>query len=166
MSAALFLPVMVLATMLAGIVAALAARAHPRTRAAATVVAGSAVAIPAFLILHEVLSGVIGDHEPMSFIVAVVVAPAAFAIGSSFEARDLSDGRRDRLLATGFLLTGAGVAAMVVDLTVAFAVGAMGQGAPQFADIEAVIGPVIGLATAAGSAMAAFALARENSLFA
>lgn len=166
MSSWLFLPVMVLATMLAGIVAALAARAHPRTRVTAAVVACSSFAIPVFLLLHEVLSGVKGDEEPVTFVIALLVAPAAFAVAASFEARDLSDEHRDRLLAGGFLLSGAGVATMVLELTVTFTVGAMGQGLPTLADVEAVVGPLIGLATAAGAAMAAFALARENSLVA
>lgn len=166
MSSALFLPVMVLATMLAGIVAALAARAHPRTRPAALLVAASSFAIPVFLVLHEALSGWVGDHEPVSFIIALLVAPAAFALGSSIEARDLSDEHRDRLLAAGFLLAGAGAAAMVLDLAVAVTIGAMGSGLPLLADFEALIGPPIALATSAGAAIAAFAVARENSLVA
>ncbi len=89
-----------------------------------------------------------------------------FALGSSIEARDLSDGHRDRLLAAGFLLTGAGAAAMVLDLTVALTIGAMGSSLPLLADVEALIGPPIALATSVGAAMGAFAVARENSLVA
>lgn len=161
----LFVPVIVLATMLVGIVATLAARVHPVIRFAATVSALSAVAMPIAIVLHNVTSAWIGEDDAVTFIIALLVAPAAFALGTFVLARELEAEQRRSAMARGFTIAASGVSLMVAyvifDLVVAMFVDA-----PDYlAAAEGVVLPLAALVTAVGATMSAIGLARENTLF-
>ncbi|HEY6957536.1 MAG TPA: hypothetical protein VI814_01795 [Candidatus Limnocylindria bacterium] len=161
----LFVPVMVLATMLVGIVATLAARVHPIIRFAATVSALSAVAMPVAIVLHNITSAWIGADDAVTFIVALLVAPAAFALGTFVLARDLEKDERRSAMARGFTIAASGVSLMVAYVVFDLVIAMFGDVPEYVAVVEAIVLPVAALVTAVGAAMSAIALARENTLF-
>ena len=161
----LFVPVMVLATMLVGIVAALTAQAHPAVRFAATVSALSAVAMPVAIVLHDVASAWLGTDDAVTFIVALLVAPAAFALGTFVLARDLDAEQRHSAIARAFTIAASGVSLMVANVVFDLVAGMFGELPEYAAAVEDVVLPVAALVTAIGATMSAIAVARENTLF-
>lgn len=161
-----FIPVMVLATVLVGIVATLAARAHPTVRLAATVTALSAVGMPVAFVLHNMVSAWIGTDDPLTFIVALLVAPMGFALGAFLLARDLEREQPRSLMARGFTIAASGVSLMVAYVMFGFVVALFELRPDQQDAVERVILPFAALVTSVGGVMSAIALARENTLFA
>lgn len=161
----LFIPVMVLATMLVGIVATLAARVHPAIRFAATVCALSAVAMPVAIVLHNATSAWIGADDAVTFIAALLVAPAAFALGTYVLARDLEAEQRRSAMARGFTIAASGVSLMVAYVVFDLVIATFGDPPDYQPMVESVVLPFAALVTAVGAAMSAIALARENTLF-
>jgi hypothetical protein len=54
----------------------------PWTRRFLWLMAGAAITFPVAVVLHNVVSGLLGIEEPVFFVLAVVVAPLAFFIGA------------------------------------------------------------------------------------
>jgi hypothetical protein len=161
-----FIPVMVLATVLVGIVATLVARAHPTVRLAATVTALSAVGMPVAIVLHNVASAWIGTDDPVTFILALLVAPMGFALGAFVLAGGVEREQPRSLMARGFTIAGSGVSLMVAYTVFTFVV-ALVDLRPDYQDaIERLVLPFAALVTSVGAVMSAIALARENTLFA
>lgn len=162
-----FVPVMVLAMMLLGIVATLAARTHRDVRAAASICALSVVVIPVALVLHNLLGAVVGDDEPVTFALALLAAPASFAVGATLVARQLRHESADTSLSRSFTIASTGVVLMVLYIAFALVVDQLALADVALrARIESIVLPLAALVTAFGAAMGAIAIARENAIFA
>jgi len=157
--------VYIVAVMLASLVVAVEAvyamADHRRTRMFGLVTVFGIVAFPMAVVVHNVVSAVLGTDEAVSFIIGVVIAPAAITIGALGVAFTL---RSENTLASfGFAMFGAGLALFPLYLISALAATALAGQAPAqeefqttmlFASLVAItaglIASAFGLADAAG----------------
>ena len=147
MSWQLFIPIVLFAIVVVGIVTLTAVREVPATRPWATVAVLAIAAFPLAIVLHNVLSAFIGGEEAVSFVIALLVAPGFIAAGTLGVALTLSRDARFALVGRSMLLAGAGFAGFAFYAVFALVVTAIAGGNPPF---QSVIEPVaLGLSAAA-----------------
>lgn len=152
MSWSLFIPGALISMLAGGAVVALAARQHPSLRPWAIVVGASAAAMPLAIVLHNLVSVLIGGEEAVFFVVALVVAPIAFAVGILGAGLELA--RIAGRFGTGMslLVAAAGMALFGLYVTGALVVTTVLDGNPPWqGPIEAVVLSVSLLALVGGS---------------
>jgi hypothetical protein len=133
------------------------ARRDRAARPWAILAAASALAVPAAIVVHNVASALIGGEEAVSFILALLVAPAGFAIGTL--GAGVVSLRSDRTLGGRILLAGLGLAIFAGYMLFALVVTTIEGGNPPY---QAVLEPFALLAAAL--AMAAGAIGTAWSL--
>jgi hypothetical protein len=147
MSWQLFIPIVLFAIVVVGIVIATAAREVPAIRPWATVAVLATAAFPLAIVLHNVLSAFIGGEEAVSFVIALLVAPGFIAAGTLGVALTLSRDARFALVGRSMLLAGAGFALFALYAVFALVVTTLAGGNPP---IQSVIEQVaLGLSAAA-----------------
>lgn len=116
-----------------------------------SIVAGvAAVALPVSIVAHNVISGLTGRDEVLSFLLAVLVVPAGFAIGA-FGA-GIVTWRRDRTLGGAMALSGAGMGVFLAYMMVALAVTTIGGGSLDYeGPIESVVVSAAAIALITGA---------------
>lgn len=141
----------------------LIAKREPSVRPWVTAAAISACALPVVIVVHNVASALIGGEEAVTFIVALLVAPALFVvavIGAGLTLRG-----RDSRLAGWVLLAGAGMGLFAGYALFALFVTSIIQGEPSYqSTIEIIVLPTAALAMAAGAIGAAGVLLARRSL--
>jgi hypothetical protein len=133
------------------------ARRDRAARPWAILAAASAVAVPVSIVVHNVASAVIGGQEAVSFILALLVAPAGFAVGTL--AAGIVTLRSDKTLGARIMLAGLGLAIFAGYMLFALVVTAIEGSNPPY---QAVVEPFALLAAAL--AMAAGAIGTALSL--
>lgn len=152
---------LMLASLVIGAEAAYATREGTRGRRSALVTMFGIAALPVAIVLHNLTSAVIDGEETVSFIVGVVVAPAAITLGTSGLALAL---RRDRLvLAAGFAIFATGLAVFPLFFIALLVSAAAGSPIETTGAVEALLLPVSLIAVTAGLIVAAFALASDDA---
>ncbi len=146
-----------LAPVLLGIVLIVIARRYPETRRWALITGVSVAAIPVAIVLHNVLSAIVGGEEGVSFVVALVVAPAGFAVGALGVGLRLARSGRAWEVGVSIAIAGAGMALFVAYMVFAFVVTTIERGNPPYqASIESIVLPVVLIAVVGGSLSALF----------
>jgi hypothetical protein len=130
---------------------------HPRARRAGLVSVFGIVLFPVAIVLHNVLSALMRGEEAVSFILGVLVAPAAITFGTLGVAYLIAD--RMPLVAVGFTLAGVGLLALPAYVLSAVVVSAMGAEMARDGLFEAIALPASLVALAGGVIVVAFALA-------
>ena len=142
-----FIPLVLLAIVVLGIVIASAVNQVPATRPWATTAALAIAAFPVSIVLHNVLSAVFGGEEEVTFIFALLVAPGLIAAGTLGAAITLGRDARFARVGKSLLVVGAGLVLFAVYALFALAVTAITGGNPPYqALMEA-----IALAVSAGT---------------
>lgn len=168
MSWQLFIPIVLFAIVVVGIVAVTAVREVPATRPWATVAVLAIASFPLAIVLHNVLSAFIGGEEAVSFVIALLVAPGFIAAGTLGVALTLSRDARFALVGRSMLLAGAGFAVFALYAVFALVVTAIAGGNPPFQSV--IEQAVLGLSAAAmtvGATLAAVTrlqLPRANTI--
>lgn len=139
----------------------LLARSERGVRRWAIVVTASAVAIPAAIVLHNVLSAFIGGDEAISFVLALLVAPALLMVGAVGGGLAMM---RQPALGAPILLYAAGMALFALYSLFALIITTVTGGNPAYQGaVEAVVVPVAALAMLAGVFMTGRALRASRS---
>ena len=126
------------------------ARRDRAARPWAILAAASAVAVPTAILLHNVASALIGGEEAVSFILALLVAPAGFATGTL--GAGVATLRSDRTLGLRILLAGAGLAIFAGYMLFALVVTTIeGRNPPYQAIVEPLALVTAALAMGAGA---------------
>lgn len=155
----LIIPAVALSMLVVAAVVAIAARTTPHLRPWTIVAVLGVVAMPAAIVLHNILSAFINGEEAVSFIVALTVAPLCIAVGIIGSARVLLRERHDLGIAVSVAAAGIGVFAAY--MLFALVVTTIEGGNPAYqGPIELVALPIGTLASVLGAAMSVFALAR------
>lgn len=145
----------IVAAVIVGLVLALASRRYPDARPWARLAAISIAALPVGVLVHNVVGALTGGEEATSFVVALVIAPAGFAIGTV--GAGLAVARRRSEVGASLLVAGAGMALLGLYAVFALVVTAIERGNPPYqASIEAVVLPVSLLALTGGALSAMF----------
>jgi predicted permease len=157
----LFIPIVLLAALAIGVEIAFAMRDHPTIRSVGPIAIFGVVVFPVAIVVHNALSAFTGGEEGVSFILALVVAPAAITLGTIGVAVRLRDAHATPLF-IGFAAAGAGMGLFAAYLV--FALGAsvvtgMPAGEPG---AEVALLAAAGLTIVCGAAYAAFVLVREG----
>ena len=147
MSWQVFIPIVLFAIVVVGIVAVTAVREVPATRRWATVAVLAIASFPLAIVLHNVLSAFIGGEEAVSFVIALLVAPGFIAAGTLGVALTLSRDARFALVGRSMLLAGAGFAVFALYAVFALVVTAIAGGNPPFQSVIEQV--VLGLSAAA-----------------
>lgn len=142
-----FIPVVLLAIVVVGIVIATAVNRVPASRPWAAVAALAIAAFPVSIALHNVLSALFGGEEEVSFIVALLIAPGLIAAGTLGVAVTLRRDARFARVGMSLLVAGAGFVLFAVYAFFALAVTAIAGGNPPYQAF------VEGFALAASAAM-------------
>lgn len=149
----LFIPVLAISLLLLAAILGVKARSIAAVRPWMVVTVLAALAFPLSIVLHNVLSGVTGGEEGISFVVALLVAPLGFTIGLLGGA--LAVRARERELGSWLLLAGGGVALFALYMLFALVVTTIEGGNPPYqAPIESVVMPVSALAVTTGTVAA------------
>jgi hypothetical protein len=152
----LFIPIVLFAIVVVGIVALTAVREVPATRPWATVAVLAIASFPLAIVLHNVLSAFIDGEEAVSFVIALLVAPGFIAAGTLGVALTLSRDARFALVGRSMLLAGAGFAVFALYAVFALVVTAIAGGNPPFQSvIEQVALGLSAAAMALGAILAA-----------
>jgi hypothetical protein len=133
------------------------ARRDRAARPWAILAAASAIAVPAAIVVHNVASALIGGEEAVAFILALLVAPAGFAIGTL--GAGIATLRSDSTLGARIMLAGVGLATFAGYSLFALVVTTIEGGNPPY---QAVVEPFALLAAAL--AMAGGAIGTAVSL--
>lgn len=156
MSWQLFIPIVLFAIVVVGIVALTAVREVPATRPWATVAVLAIASFPLAIVLHNVLSAFIGGEEAVSFVVALLVAPGFIAAGTVGVAITLRRDARFAQVGLSMLLAGVGFALFALYAIFALVVTSVAGGNPPLqAVIEQVALGVSAAAMALGAILAA-----------
>ena len=148
----LFILAALVSMLVAGAVLLISARRHSALRPWATVVGASVAAMPLAIVLHNLVSALIGGEEAVFFVVALVVAPAAFAVGVVGAGLALTRNASDRSVGVSLLVAGGGMALFELYMIGALLVTTvLGGNPPWQGPIEAVVLPVSLLALTGGS---------------
>lgn len=163
-----FIVALLISMVAAGTVVALASRTHPAARPWATVVGSSVVVMPLAIVLHNVGSALIGGEEVVSFVVALVLAPGAFAVGLLGAGFALARSRDAWRVGVSLLVAGGGMTVFGFYMIGALVVTTVLNGdAPWQGPIELVILSTALLALVGGSLSAVVSssspLARHGS---
>jgi hypothetical protein len=152
----LFIPVVLVSSLVIGVVVASAVRQVAATRRWATVAVIGIAASPVAIVLHNLLSAILGGEEVVSFIVALLVAPLFIAVGTLGVALALARDGRFAQVGIWLIVAGGGVALFALYALLAPAVTALAGGDPSIqAAIEVVVLPASATALATGAAAAA-----------
>ena len=150
-----FIPAAFLGALLVALVLAIVYRRYPGARSWIHVAAASIAAMPLAVILHNVLSALIRGEEAVSFILALVVAPAAFAVGTLGAGLAIARSGRGWEVGASLLIAGAGMALFGLYGIFALVVTTVEGGNPPYqAAIESLLLP-ISLLTLLGGAVSA-----------
>ena len=156
-----FVPLVLLAVVVVGIVMATAVAQVPATRPWARVAALAMAAFPVSIVLHNVLSALFGGEEAVSFIVALLVAPGLIAAGTLGVAVTLSRDARFARVGRSLLLAGAGFVLFALYALFAVVVTAVTGGNPPYqASVEAIALSVSAATMAIGTVLAVLARLR------
>lgn len=141
----------------AGLALLLASRRYPRARPWAVLAGISLAAMPLAVILHNVLSALIRGEEAISFVVAVILAPAGFAVGTLGAGVALARDGRAWEVGASLTIAGAGMALFGLYGVFALIVTSVGGANPPYqAGVEAIVLPVSLLAIVGGALSALF----------
>ncbi len=155
----LFMPVMLFATVALGVEIFLAVRRHPDARRWGVVAVVGVAAFPVAIVLHNVLSALIGGEEAVSFVVALLVAPLLICVGTLGAGAVVRRAGPDRALGNGLLVAGGGLAVLSAYMLFALVVTTIeGTNPPYQAPVEAVAMPVALVAIAVGVLWAALGI--------
>ena len=159
---ALIIPSVALAMLVVAIVLAIVARGTPHLRPWVTITALGVVAMPAAVVLHNVLSAIVGGEEAVSFIVALMVAPACIAVGVIGAAVVLLRERRE--LGVAVCVAAAGIGLFAAYMIFALVVTTIeGRNPPYQAPVELALLPLGTLAAIGGALLSVRALMRERT---
>jgi hypothetical protein len=160
-----FIPVVLVATLAIGVEVVFAMRDHPAARRSGLVAAFGIAAFPVAIVVHNALSAFIGGEEAVSFILGILVAPAAITAGTLGVAVALRDDPASRGLFAGLASAGAGLALFAGYMVFALVVTSLsGTNPPYQAAVESVVLPVSGLAIVGGALYAGIALVSGRRL--
>lgn len=140
MSWELFIPVVLFAIVVVGIVIATTVREVPATRPWSMVAVLAIAVFPLAIVLHNVFSAFIGGEEAVSFVIALLVAPGFIAAGTLGVTLTLSRDARFARVGRSMLLAGGGFVLFAVYALFALVVTAIAGGNPP---LQAVIEPVV-----------------------
>jgi hypothetical protein len=151
-----------LAMVVVAIVLAIAARGTPRLRPWVTITALGVVAMPAAIVLHNVLSAIVGGDEGVSFIVALMVAPSCIAVGVIGAAVVLLRERHD--LGVAVCVAAAGIGLFAAYMVFALIVTTIEGRNPDYQGlVELALLPLGTLAAIGGALLSVRALMRERT---
>lgn len=163
MSWEIFIPLVVLSLCVLGVEIWVAMRDRRGIRSWGLVAIFGIALFPVAIVLHNVFSALLGGEEAVSFILALVVAPAATTVGVVGVAISLWRDRPTARLAAGFGLAGAGLALFAAYMVFALAITSLvGENPSYQGAIEAVVLPACALAIPAGALFVAFSLLRDR----
>lgn len=141
----------------AGLALLLASRRYPPARPWAVLAGISLAALPLAVILHNALSALVGGEEAISFVVAVILAPTGFAVGTLGAGIALARGGRAWEVGASLAIAGAGMALFGLYGVFALIVTSIeGANPPYQAGVEAIVLPVSLLAIVGGALSALF----------
>lgn len=149
-----------LASLVIGIETVYVMAGERRTRTFGVITVSGVVAFPVAVVLHNVVSALLGMDEAASFILGAVLAPAATTFGTLGIALVLR--RTMPLAAAGFTLFGIGMALFPVYVVAVLLLTALSPGAVPRDQLEAVMLPASLAAIVAGDLVNAFALAAAD----
>jgi hypothetical protein len=156
-----FIPVVLVSSVVVGVVVASTVREVAATRRWATVAVIGIAAFPVAIVLHNVLSALFGGEEVVSFVVALLVAPGFMAVGTLGVARALTRDERFAQVGAWLVVACGGLALFAIYAVAAVTVTALVRGSPPLqAPIEAVALPLTAAAIALGAGLAAAARLR------
>jgi hypothetical protein len=147
----------ILASLVLAVEAVYAMADHQRTRTFGLITVFGVVGFPVAVLVHNVLSALLGTDEAVSFIVGAVIAPAAITIGALGVAFTLR--YANTLASAGFAIFGAGLALFPLYLISALAATALGGQAPAQEEFQTTMLFASLIAIAAGLIASAFGLA-------
>ena len=148
------------ASLVIGAEAAYATRDGRAGRTSALVTIFGIAAFPVAVVLHNLASALLVAEETVSFIVGVLIAPAAITLGTL--GLGLALRRARPLAAVGFICFGAGLAALPVYAAVLFIDAALGATPGAQDVVQSVVLPLSLAVATAGAIVAAFALAAAD----
>jgi hypothetical protein len=157
----LFIPVVLLAALAIGIEIVVAMSDHPAIRPVGLIAIFGVVVFPVAIVVHNAVSAFIGGEEAVSFILGLVVAPAAITLGTIGVAVRLWDEGATALF-LGFAAAGAGMAMFAAYLLVGFVASALLRTDIAGPGAEIAFLAVAGLVILAGAAYTAFVLVRDR----
>lgn len=156
----LVIPMLLVGILAIGAVVALAAREVPAVRPWAVGAALAVVAMPVAIVLHSVLSALVGGEEAITFIIALVVAPAGITIGTLGAAFALRSDARFATVGASLALAGAGLLLFSAYTIFALVVTTLEGGNPPYqAPVESIMVPLAIAATVGGAILAVVTLA-------
>ena len=150
-----FIPVVLVAIVVVGIVIATAVGQVRASRPWAVVAVLAIAAFPLSIVLHNVLSAVFGGEEEVSFIIALLIAPGLIAAGILGVAISLSRDARFARVGMSLFVAGAGFVLFAVYAVFALVVTAITGGNPPYqAFIEGIALAVSAATMVIGTALA------------
>ena len=159
----LLMLILALAMILIAVVVVFIMRDQPSTRRSGTLTLIGVLAFPTAIVLHNAMSALMGVEEGVSFLVALVVAPAAVLVGTAGVARRIWPLPSTRRISWGLAAAVAGLAAFALYMLFAVVVTTATGGNPPYQGVvEAFVVPVSTLAVAGGAALAAVSLVFEK----
>ncbi len=164
MSWDLFIPLVLVSLVVLGFEIAFAIRDHPAGRRAGLVAIFGIVLFPVAIVAHNVLAALIGGEEGVSFILALLIAPAATMLGTIGFVWSLAHDATARGHTAPFAVACAGLALFVGYTLFALVVASIEGGNPPYqAATEAFVLPIASLAIVGGVAWAALSLIRDRA---
>jgi hypothetical protein len=134
---------------------------YHRTRTFGLITVLGVVAFPVAVVIHNVLSAMLGTEEAVSFILGAVIAPAAITSGALGMAFTLH--ATNAVAGAGFAMFGAGLAIFPVYLIATLVLSAVGGGEALRQEAFAATMPPVSLAIlTAGVIVSAFGLAMDT----
>lgn len=150
-----------LATLIIGAEAAYATRDGRRGRRPALVTMFGIAAFPVAVLLHNVASPLLDGEETVSFIVGVLMAPAAITLGTLGVAVAIR--RTHRIAAAGFAAFGAGLSALPLYVIALFVSAAVDRPIAAEGVVASALLPSSLAVITGGVILAAFGLAAEDA---
>lgn len=153
------MPIVVLGVVALFVEMVVARRRHPAVRGAVTLALLALAALPAAIVLHNVISAFTGGDEAVSFFVALLT-PLLVAIATVSAAVRLH--REPGASALGFGVAGLGLGLLGAFILLSLVLSELGGGGPPqqrwLAPLATVVVPLGAVAVVAGAAYEAFAL--------
>lgn len=161
----LFVPLMLAAMLVIGAVLMLVARTSSVGRRWIVLAVASIIALPSAIVFHNVASALIGGEEGVSFVLALIVAPAGVAAGTFGAGVAIARLERWRGLGRALVLAASGIGLLFAYAAFALVVTTIERGNPAYqGQIEAFVLPVSATAMTVGAiwAVAAFVRGRPS----
>jgi hypothetical protein len=133
---------------------------HHRTRTFGLITVLGVVAFPVAVLIHNVLSAMLGTDEAVSFVLGAVIAPAAITIGAlgvAFALRGVQ-----AVASAGFAIFGTGLAIFPLYLLAILVLTTVGGEVPSQEAFAATMLPVSLAVITAGVIVSAFGLAVDE----